>query len=523
MLDRISAVAGWLGMLLSLAGLILFESRPDWSRYVTIMEIAALALLVFFFVLHFEALKQVSTRRSTRLGVNSVLMVAIFVAILGIVNFLSKRHSRQWDFSETAAFSLAPQTLQVLEGLKRDVRIMAFSQETSRGRQHLKDLLSNLTYHTRKISYQFIDPDKKPTVAKQYGITQYDTLVIESDKQETQVKTVTEQELTNALIRVTRDEKRRVRFLEGHGEHGLSDTERAGYSMAKDALEKQGFEVSALSLLQEGKVPDGTAALVVAGPERALLPQEKQALAAYLNNGGRALVLVDPGSRAGIDDVIEPWGVRLGSGIVVDTLSRLFGGDFTTPIVTSYPPHEITQGFNLATFFPVARPIDYDKAKENQFTYQVIAETSNNSWAKADLSQLSGGAVKFVPGQDQPGPLKLGLVVTKAQHAPPPDAAEEQPAAATEASGATLVVFGDSDFASNSAVNFSGNLDLFLNTISWLSQEKGLISIRPKENHFAPLLLTRTQGKIVMYVSLVLMPAAVFVSGLVIWRRRRSL
>jgi ABC-type uncharacterized transport system involved in gliding motility auxiliary subunit len=517
LLQRLAIWAGWAGMALALAGLALLSARPDWGRYVTLLELAALALLVVFFAVHFEAVKDISTRRSTRLGLNSALMAVIFIAILGIVNFLSKRHSVQWDLSETAEFTLAPQTTEMLANLKRDVKITGFSQEGSPTRDRLKDLLNGYTYHSHKISYQFVDPDKRPTLAKQYGITQYDTLVVESQGQETQVKNASEQEITNALIRVTRDGKRQVRFLDGHGERGLDDTERQGFSMAKDALVKQGYDVAALSLLQEGRVPDGTSVLVIAGPDRPLLPEEQLAIADYLAAGGKLLLLLDPGNRARLEDFLAGWGLRLGAGVVVDTLSRLFGGDFTTPIVTTYPPHEITEGFNLATFFPLAAPIEFDPAQDKQTTFQPLAQTSSNSWAETDPN---AGELKFEPGADRAGPLTLAAVVT------PRAGANADPLADTGAApggAAALALFGDADFASNSHINFSGNLDLFLNTVSWLTQEKDLISIRPKEARFAPLFLSSTQGKIVMYVSLIVAPATVFLSGLVIWRRRRRL
>jgi ABC-type uncharacterized transport system involved in gliding motility auxiliary subunit len=275
--------------------------------------------------------------------------------------------------------------------------------------------------------------------------------------------------------------------------------------------------VAPLTLLQEGHVPEDTAVLVIAGPDRPLLPEEQDAIDVYLGGGGKTLLLLDPDNRAGMDDFLARWGLRLGTGVVVDTLSRLFGGDFTTPIVTTYPPHEITQGFNLATFFALAAPIEFDPAKDKEVTFQPLAQTSSNSWAETNPT---AGELKFEPGADRPGPVTLAAIVTP-RHSANTDPLDET--AAAPGGGAALAVFGDADFASNSHINFSGNLDLFLNTVSWLTQEKDLISIRPKEARFAPLFLSSTQGKIVMYVSLIVAPATVFLGGLIIWRRRRRL
>ena len=522
--------AGWLGILTAAASLIAYEVNPAWRIYVNVALILSLALLVFFFTVHFEALKSFSARRSTKLGLNSVLMVLIFLAILGILNFISSRHHARFDFSETEAFTLAPQTLQVLKNLGRDVRILAFVSDQSRSRASIKDLLSNYGYHSARISYSLIDPDKKPSVTKQYGITQYDTLVLESEKQATQVKTVNEQEVTNAIIRISKDQQRKIRFLEDHGEHSLADTEKGGYSLARDGLLKQGFEIGSLSLLEEGKVPDDTAVLVIAGPQKGFLPQEKAALLDYLSRNGKVLLLLDPNETTNLDDLLSRWGIKMGRGLIIDTRSRLLGGDFTIPVVIQYPSHEVTQNFNLATFFPVSQAVNFDPSRASEFEFKPLAQTSEDSWSK---THFRSGQMNFNPAEDVRGPLTLAAVVTwKPRSAEPhdhdtPPGSETPEADKREAEKnieqAVLVVFGDSDFAANAPFNFSGNGDLFLNTVSWLAQEKNLISIRPKEPRFTPLFLSRSQGKLLMVVSLLLLPSAVVVTGLLIWRRRRHL
>jgi gliding motility-associatede transport system auxiliary component len=527
MLNTFSKIAGWAGVLAAIGGFIVYQINPALRPYVTLAELAALGLLVFFFIIHFEALKSFSARRSTKLGLNSILMVLIFISILGIFNFISSRHHLQFDLSETEAFTLAPQTLQVLKDLNRDVKILAFVSDQGRGRSEVKDLLSSYSYHNPRVTYTLIDPDKKPAIAKQYGITQYDTLVLESGKQQTQVKTANEQELTNAIIRIGKDEHRKVLFLENHGEHSLSDTEKTGYSRVKDSLEKQGFDVAALSLLEQGKVPDGTAVVVVAGPRKGFLPQEKAALAAYLSSNGKVLLLLDPDVETDLNDFLAQWGVRMGKGLIIDTFSRLLGGDFTIPVVTSYPANEITQNFNLATFFPVSQSVNFDSSRASEFDYKPFARTSENSWSKA---RPAADRLNFNPAEDIRGPLTLAAVVTRKpksgssdQHTHESPPGGESADHSADEPQATLVVFGDSDFAANGSFNFSGNGDLFLNTVTWLAQEKGLISIRPKEAHFTPLFLSRSQGQVLMYVSLLFLPAAVFITGITVWKRRRRL
>ena len=524
-LKRFSKSAGWLGAFIAVAALMLYVINPGWGLPISIALIPAMGLLILSLIVHFEALKTFSSRRSTKSGLNSLLMVVIVTLILSILNFLSWRHPVRFDLSETRSFTLAPQTLKVLGNLDREVRIKAFFSGQAQTRTQIKDLLDNYAYYSPKILYTIIDPDRKPSIAKQYEITQYDTLVFESGDQETRIQTASEQEITNALIRILKDQKRKILFLEDHGEHSPADPDKNGYSLVKDQLQKQGYEIDALSLLEEGRVPEDASLLIIAGPQKKFLPQERKALSDYLSGNGRVFLLLDPNISTGLDDLLSRWGVRMGQGLIIDTLSRLLGGDYTVPVVSQYPDHEITRNFNLATFFPVSRTVNFDQSKSGEFDFQPLAQTSENSWTKTNPRP---GSLNFDPAEDIRGPLTIAAVITRK---PLPDnslAEEGSRDAPMEAEDdqdnqSILVVFGDSDFASNASFDFSGNGDLFLNTINWLTEEKDLISIRPQQPDFTPLFLTRSQGKVLMVLSLFLLPSAVIITGLTIWRKRRRL
>ncbi|MEK6617418.1 MAG: Gldg family protein, partial [Nitrospirota bacterium] len=230
---------GIAGGVLAVAGLIAYSLAPEMLWLVTLCEGLALVCLIAFFVAHFETLKAFSVRRSTRLGFNSMLMVLLFVGILVIINFLAARHSQRWDFSETQHFTLAPQTHRVLRSLNREVKVTVFTQERSQAFNTYRDLLDGYKQTSDKVKVEYMDPERRPGVARQYGISRTDTAVFESGTQSTRVTPPSEAELTGALIRVSKDTKKRVLFLEGHGERGISDQERGGLSTAKEALVKQ--------------------------------------------------------------------------------------------------------------------------------------------------------------------------------------------------------------------------------------------------------------------------------------------
>ena len=455
-------------------------------------------------------------RRSLQFGTNSVLMVLIFLGVLGIINFLGFKHQLRADLSSSHTFTLAPQSVNVVKGLKQEVKITGFFQENSPARTEFKDLIESYHYHNPKVRYELVDPDKNPGAARSYGITQPDTVVLESGTQNVRVRNISEQEITSALIRLSQEGKRIIYFLEGHGEHRVEDTDRIGYSTAKEALDRQGFEVKNLLLLEQNKVPSDAAVLVLAGPQRPILPQEQESLRNYLKEGGQLLVMLDPQSQAGLDTLLLDWGIILRNDMVVDPVSRLFGGVYNIPIVNTYFQHDITREFNLPTFFPLARSVRFNKEKEKDLEYRSLLQTGPSSWATTDLNQ---GQSQFDSRRDEKGPIVLAAVVTvKGADSEKSESESEQ-----KNKKARLVVFGDSDFASNLYFKSVGNGDLFLNAVSWLARYSELISIRPKEAKAGTLLLTSTQGQVLFYLPVIALPLILMVAGVSIWQRRKRL
>jgi ABC-type uncharacterized transport system involved in gliding motility auxiliary subunit len=457
-------------------------------------------------------------RRSTKMGAHSVLLVAVFAAVLVLLNILAFRHDPRLDLSQTGAFTLAPQSVKVLEGMKDDVKVTAFVQKGSESESKFRDLLDTYRHYSTRISGETIDPDAHPAAAKQFGITQSDTIVVESGGQEARIRSVSEQELTNALIRVGKKDKKRIAILDGHGEPAITDTEANGLSQAKDALEREGYEVSSLLLAQRGTVPPGTTAVIVADPQKALLPKELDALKAYLASGGGVLLLLGPGPKTGLEELAaQQWGVTFRGDTVIDAdpFSRLAGGDYTRPIIRTYGDHEIVKDFRLATSFSLAQSLTFQTTKAPQIDYRPLAFTSQDSWGE---TQIVGGKARFDAGQDAQGPLDLAAAVTpKASTPVSGDEGGEKP------SIWRAVVVGNAGFATNRYFNMLGNGDLLTSSVNWLAEDQTLIAIRPKEASSSPLLLTAGQQRVVFWVPVVLVPGVITVYGFGVWRRRRRL
>ncbi len=499
---------GIIGISLAAAGMIGYSLAPDKLWLVSIAEAAALLCLILFFVTHFDTFKTFSSRRSTKLGANSLLMVLLFTAILVIVNFLAARHAIRWDLSENQNYSLSPQTHRVIRGLPREVKVTVFTREKDPGYQSYKERLDSYRQASPKITIEFVDPERQPKMAQTYGITRSDTAVFESGAQTIRVTNPSEAELTGALIRVSKDDKKRILFLEGHGEQSFENRERSGFSQAKDILTKQGYEVGTVSLLTQAAVPEGTSILAVAGPRKPITEEELDRIHAYVEKGGHLLLMVDPESQADLSPLLKRWGLGFGPGVLVDLQDRLAQGDLTALLVRTFTEHEITQDLNAAVLFPLARHITFDEQAGKDWDYVPLARTSPNSWAETDLK---GRVVSLSEKEDIKGPLPMAAAL--APKAPP---AEGKPRPA-------IVVIGNSTFASNAFVNFPGNTDFFLHTAAWLAEDRDMIAIGPHDQALRPFIPNPIQERTLLYVQVIFLPALLVILGINVWRRRRRL
>jgi ABC-type uncharacterized transport system involved in gliding motility auxiliary subunit len=429
------------------------------------------------------------------------------------------------DFTAAKLHSLSDQSVKVLKALKNDVSIKAFFREGNYSRGTFENLMKIYAYESPRIKAEFIDPDKNPGLVKRYAVTQDGTTVFESGDKDGRISTTSEEDVTNAVIKLTREKKKAIYFLEGHGEASVEESGDGGYSTVKGDLEKLGYEVKKQALALSEGFPADCALLVVPGPKKALLPNEIETIGKYVDRSGRVLFMIDPETDPGLSPLLAGYGIRLRNDLIVDTVSRLLGGDYFMPVVSEYEAHEITKGFRYATFFPYARSVEDSETKPEGATLTVIAKTSPNSWSERQLDQKQ---VKFDKDVDGPGPISLALVETlkakpKEKGAETAGTDKGTAGAGTETPEARLAVIGDSDFATNRYIGLSGNGNFFLNTANWLTEEADLISIQPRTSSPRTIQLSPAQGRLLFFVSVILLPLALLVVGVTVWLRRRAL
>ena len=511
MKQRISQILAWVGAFGLLISFFYFviRAQADWMLYGTL--IISLLFLGFFMYSNAKDLKNwFQWKRSTSYNFNAIILSLIVLFILALINFVGTRHHKRIDFTENKLFSLSPQSIKVLKALTEEVSIKGFFKPSEK--PFFDDLLDKYKYHSDKLKVEFIDPDTNVALTKQYGIKKYQTIVVEKGKREARIEGVEEEKLTNAIIKVGKEKEPIVYFVTGHGEKSVQDKERDGMGVAKEELEKEGYVVQELLLLSAKEVPSDAEVLVIAGPTKPFLKQEVTLLENYLKQGGRLFLLLDTdGNNLGIEPILKEMGVTARNDVAIDPFSTVFGQSAAVPVITKYPQHALTKDMGMTTFYPMARSFEVqEKSPRKNMKVEKILETSEKSWG--ETGSLKQGTAKK-DGNDVAGPLVLGWVAEGNWEDQQIDPKQKM----------RMVTIGDCDFANNRTFHFSGNGNMFLNSVAWLIEDENMISIRPNQAQAGKLFLTDVQARFMLIFTVVILPLLIIGSGMVVWWRRRRL
>jgi ABC-type uncharacterized transport system involved in gliding motility auxiliary subunit len=528
MVNRILSLIGWLGTALVFVAVAIRFGLPAKEQYAYYMAWGGLVCVLLYSAGQWREFAKVFSRRQTRYGTLAATSILVVFGVLVAINYIASKQSKRWDLTANKQFSLSDQTKNVLQKLDAPLQVQVFTLDTDF--QRYQDKFKEYEYVTKKLTTEYIDPDKKPLSTKGLVVQPPVTIILNYKGRTERLLTDSEQDITNAIIKVVSGTQRKVYFTQGHGEHETVSAERDGYNAIAGALGKENYTVEKLTLAQQGSVPDDAAVVIVAGPRTDFFAPEIDALKKYLDKQGKLLLAIDPPDKAdgpaftNLVALAHDWGILVGNNVVVDAsgMGRMIGTDASVPIVgPPYPSHPITDRFRYMTAFPLAREASPIAGGVNGHTALPFLQTGPKSWAEADIKGLltTGEVSLDVSKGDKPGPITLGSTATasSAPAAPPKPGEPDAPKPETR-----IAVLGDSDFASNAALGVQGNRDLFMNIVGWLSQQENLIAIRPKEPDDRRITLTATQQSNVTWLSLLIIPGFVFGTGVYTWWRRRG-
>jgi ABC-type uncharacterized transport system involved in gliding motility auxiliary subunit len=450
--------------------------------------------------------------RQTKYVAYVTLYIVVALAVVTVANVLADRYNKSYDATANKQFSLSEQTIKLVKGLKQDATITYFAQDSqfSQAKDKL-DMYANLS---PKVHVIYVDPDKKPLIATQAGFKNLNTAIVQIGANKNEAKSISEEDLTGAFIRDLKNTTRTVCFVTGSGEHQIDDSGRTGFSRLKELIGKDDYQGKSIDLLQKAEVPSDCTVVVVGGPRGDYLQPEVDALKKYVEDGGRALILLDPPLKVGREEVADnealtsllaTWGVTPNKDLILDfnPVGQMVGLGPQVPLVTHYESHAIVNEMKgTATGFPMSRSLDTKNADKTSVDKLFDSSESSLSTTKLDSDRIDPSDPK-----NKKGPLTIAAAGTYKT--------------GKDNSQGRFVVVGSSQWVANSFLGFNGNRDLALNTLNWLSSDEDLISIRPKEPEDRKLTMTKSQVRWVGITSLFLIPLIVIGTGLSVWWRRR--
>jgi ABC-type uncharacterized transport system involved in gliding motility auxiliary subunit len=440
-----------------------------------------------------------------------LLVLVGMTGLLGsliMTQILVARRGWRLDLTIGQQYVLSDYARRILSDLNTNIRVTAFLRDNDPRNGDIEDLLWRVGVAAPRVTYQLVDVNRNPAVARRDGVRSYGAVAVEAEGRRKIVPAADEPSLMAAIVQVTRPMQRHVYVLTGHGERSINETDRnTGYSLARAALVQELSEVSELAVLNDRPVPDDARVLVIAGPRSDLLASELLALDAYLRRGGSVLILLDPGNAPSLAAFLRRYGIVAGDDVVLDPENRLFAGDFLTMVVRERAVgHPVSSALQAEPLMSRVRPVAIASAADG--LGMELLKTADASWRSSDPEVFNTGVGVFTAGRDRPGPVPVGVAV----RVPGID----------DRTG-RMIVLGDSDFATNFFIGYLGNRDLLLNAVNWLSGDEQLIASRaptqqPGINQF---FISARQGAFAFWIGTVIQPAIVLAIGMAVTMVRR--
>lgn len=570
-LGSTKAPTPWLcqfGRLAGAVGLVLLISTPltwlltaEFGPLVWGKLAVSVACLVTYLLTNKDFFARIAGARSSGLLAMSALSVVLVIGLVTAANVVAYKHPKEFDLTREKLYTLSEKTTGILQHLQTDVLIQAFVASHEANYDAVRDILDRYKQHSAKgkLTFDMIDPQSRPDLVEQYQLTELGPRIVVSARgQEARVKEATEQDLTEALIKVTEQGVKTVYFLTGHGERDVTEQDDPeGYKAVADGIRSEGYGVEVMSLIKphdeesgavgaktarinvngakdaHGKsiaqdvqsaaskadvpsqlmIPAKVDVLVIASPKSPLLAPELAAVSDYLERGGRLVALLDPNLDAGLTSLLASWKIEVHNDLVVDTnpLNRLMGlGPAASMALPTDPPHVIGKDINAAVVMMTARSLAEASGGHPGVQAEPLLMSGESAWGETALK----GGEAAQDDKDYLGPVALAMVASRPR---------EGLDAAQLSHEARVVVFGDSDWASNRYLSMQANLDMMLNTINWAAEQEERISIRPHRRAASQLFLSGEDLGRLKFVAMDIVPVLIvaFGLGIVLIRRQR--
>ncbi len=507
---------------LTWGGISLYVEQRIDSLSLALLLLGIISLVTSFITKYISSQGHTHFSQWRTLGV-TISVVAIISVFTVVINMFTYSLPYRWDVTLAQQHTLTKSTIDFVKGINSPVKLTALY--VGFPPKYLEDLLKEYERVSNgAISTEIIDPMVKIGRAAQFGSVisgKEKKIVIQSGDERKDIdfsdSSLTEEQLTNALVRVTRAQ-RQVYFLTGHGEYSFESEDNQGLSRFSNLLESNNVSSQSLMLGIKGSIPDDCDVLIIAGPRTDFTEKEQVLIEDYLNLGGDALFLIEnvvvttpdkpltaeqEDKKPALNNILNQWGINVENDIVVD-LSSHVGDDVGSPATRNYMRHKaITAGLDY-TFY--VRPRSVSVLEDRRATIKlapiVLSASKEKSWGETNRTL----AIHFDEGVDTPGPVPISFVIWEKK--------EEG-----EKTDTRIIVFTDSDFLTNAYLNQYSNAAMGLNVVNWLSELDYTVFLDQKEVNVERLDLTSKQRRMITAL-LFLMPLFIAAGGILVWMRR---
>lgn len=480
----------------------------SWMPFYTILLAFAVGFAGIGFWLERIKIVQFFTMKTTKHGMNMGAMVILVFALVVITNYIAVKRNKVWDFSQSQTNTLSDQSIKIVKNLKDTLKVLFFYKEGTQGvddnRKAFRDLLKKYQDQSSQIQLEFVELNQNPKLAEEYGVNKGTGLAfVEYQGKRNRLEKVEEQEITQAIIKVTRDKKKLVYFITGHGEADSEDSQEAsGLNAFKLLIENNSFEVKTLNLPAQPKIPDDADTVVIVGPRQAMTDFEVKALEEYLVRGGNLLLALEPNKTVGLEKILSTLGIKVEVNFIKSSylnMGYIEGGTLGNVFSLNSGITKVFVNERDVVRFDWPSNLSIEKKIEG-LQIEAVVRTDQNATAFP--------LPKVEEGNYPRGPFQLGLEI-KGKY---PTGGQKE---------FQMVVYGDAEFLTNHLLYQNLNRDLALNSISQLTKEEGLISIAPREIKRTELEVT-TAKMGAFYLMLFLVPVGLLAVSLTLWFRRRG-
>ncbi len=490
--------------------LILRFLLGGWEHYMFVPLILFLGFFIAGMWNYRKLFAEFMSVKTTKEGMSMGAMILLTLILLAALNYLGAKKFKTFDFSSAQVNSLSEQSRNLLKNLTDDLQVLYFYQRGTEGtednRRAFIDLIKKYQDESSRVKLQFVEVNENPKLTEEYGVNKGSGLVFVQYKgRRNKIEKIDEQELTGALVKVTREKDKKIFFTIGHGERDFEEAkEPTGMNAFRKLVEGNRYIVAPLSLNAAPEVPTDADLVIVAGPQHEFLDHEKKALENYLKRGGSLILALKGQSKSGLSEWLNS---ELGVRVTTDYIAQVMD----TPLGKAVNP-QVTPVSQFSGTDPITKPFGRGDFVVMRLPAAVVKEKVPEGVSFEDLGRTDANAMGFADtgfkGAAKPGPFTVAASIKGKM----PGVTDKE---------FNLVVFGDVDFLSNQLLYKNLNRDLALNTIASLAREENVISISPKEVDVTQMQITETQFYIFIFGFIIPLPIVMLAISGTLWYRRR--